>query len=68
VPIKSCDALALFAWAMVTITRGGSNIPADLPTTTIVESGPYRFTRNPIYRDDQRHRHRSLDPINVNRL
>jgi protein-S-isoprenylcysteine O-methyltransferase Ste14 len=42
-------ALALFAWAIVTITRAGSNVPTNLPTTTIVESGPYRFTRNPIY-------------------
>ena len=42
-------ALALFAWAIVTITRAGSNVPGNLPTTTIVESGPYRFTRNPIY-------------------
>src|SRR5215813_11283517 len=42
-------ALALFAWAIVTISRGGSNVPTNLPTTTIVESGPYRFTRNPIY-------------------
>jgi protein-S-isoprenylcysteine O-methyltransferase Ste14 len=42
-------ALALFAWAIVTITRAGSNVPTYLPTTTIVESGPYRFTRNPIY-------------------
>ena len=41
-------ALALFAWAIVTITRGGSNVPTNLPTTTIVETGPYRFTRNPI--------------------
>ena len=30
-------ALALAAWAIVTITRA------------VVESGPYRFTRNPIY-------------------
>src|SRR5262252_4273922 len=44
-----CLALALFAWAIVTITRAGSNVPTNLPTTTIVESGPYRFTRNPIY-------------------
>ena len=42
-------ALALVAWAIVTITRAGSNVPTNLPTTTIVESGPYRFTRNPIY-------------------
>ena len=42
-------ALALFAWAIATITRAGSNVPTNLPTTTIVETGPYRFTRNPIY-------------------
>jgi protein-S-isoprenylcysteine O-methyltransferase Ste14 len=42
-------ALALLAWAIVTITRAGSSVPTNLPTTTIVESGPYRFTRNPIY-------------------
>ena len=42
-------ALALVAWAIVTITKAGSNVPTNLPTTTIVESGPYRFTRNPIY-------------------
>ena len=42
-------ALALFAWAIVTITKAGSNIPTSLPTTTVAETGPYRFTRNPIY-------------------
>ncbi len=42
-------ALALVAWAIVTITRAGSSVPTNLPTTTIVESGPYRFTRNPVY-------------------
>ena len=42
-------ALALLAWAIVTMTRAGSNVPTNRPTTTIVESGPYRFTRNPIY-------------------
>jgi len=42
-------ALALFAWAIVTLTRAGSNVPTNRPTTTIVGSGPYAFTRNPIY-------------------
>jgi len=42
-------ALALFAWAIATMTRAGSNVPTNLPTITIVETGPYRFTRNPIY-------------------
>jgi protein-S-isoprenylcysteine O-methyltransferase Ste14 len=41
--------LALVAWAIVTMTRAGSNVPTNLPTTTIIEGGPYRFTRNPIY-------------------
>lgn len=42
-------ALALIAWAIATITRAGSNVPTSMPTTAIVEAGPYRFTRNPIY-------------------
>ncbi|WP_335622095.1 isoprenylcysteine carboxylmethyltransferase family protein [Bradyrhizobium icense] len=42
-------ALALFGWAISTMTRAGSNVPTNLPTTTIVDTGPYRFTRNPIY-------------------
>jgi len=42
-------AVALFVWAIVTITKAGSNVPTNTPTTTIVDSGPYRFTRNPIY-------------------
>jgi protein-S-isoprenylcysteine O-methyltransferase Ste14 len=42
-------ALALVAWAIATMTRAGSNVPTSLPTTTIVEIGPYRCTRNPIY-------------------
>jgi protein-S-isoprenylcysteine O-methyltransferase Ste14 len=42
-------ALALVVWAIVTMTKAGSNVPTNRPTTTIVGSGPYRFTRNPIY-------------------
>jgi protein-S-isoprenylcysteine O-methyltransferase Ste14 len=42
-------AVALFAWAIATIARAGSNVPTNRPTTTIVDTGPYRFTRNPTY-------------------
>lgn len=42
-------ALALFVWAIMTMTRAGSNVPTNRPTTTIVETGPYRLSRNPIY-------------------
>ena len=42
-------ALALLAWAIATITRAGSSVPTNRPTTAIVETGPYCFTRNPIY-------------------
>jgi protein-S-isoprenylcysteine O-methyltransferase Ste14 len=42
-------ALALGICSVVTVIRAGSNIPTNRPTTTIVENGPYRFTRNPIY-------------------
>jgi protein-S-isoprenylcysteine O-methyltransferase Ste14 len=42
-------ALALAIWAMDTMTRAGTNIPTNRPTTAIVEGGPYRLTRNPIY-------------------
>ncbi len=42
-------ALGLAVWALDTMTRAGSNVPTNRPTTAIVEGGPYRFTRNPIY-------------------
>ncbi len=42
-------ALPLLAWAISTMMRAGSNVPTNLPTTAIVASGPYSFTRNPIY-------------------
>ena len=29
--------------------RAGSSVPTNRPTTAIVETGPYCFTRNPIY-------------------
>lgn len=41
--------LMLGIWAIWTVTRAGSNVPTNRPVTTIVETGPYRSTRNPIY-------------------
>ena len=35
--------------AIATIRKAGSNVETVKPTTTIITSGPYGFTRNPIY-------------------
>jgi protein-S-isoprenylcysteine O-methyltransferase Ste14 len=42
-------ALALFVSAVRTFRAAGTPVPGNRPTTTIVQSGPYRFSRNPIY-------------------
>lgn len=42
-------SLTLFVWAVVTMRRGGASIPTNEPTDAIVERGPFRFSRNPIY-------------------
>lgn len=39
----------LFISAVHTLRKAGTPVPGNLPTTTIVRRGPYRFTRNPIY-------------------
>ena len=41
--------LALAIWAIVTIRKAGTRVETIAPTTAIVASGPYRFTRNPFY-------------------
>ncbi len=41
--------LALLIWAAVSFMRAGTEIQIHRPTSAIVEAGPYRFTRNPIY-------------------
>jgi protein-S-isoprenylcysteine O-methyltransferase Ste14 len=40
---------ALAIWAIMTIRKVGTRVETTMPTTTIVTSGPYHFTRNPIY-------------------
>jgi protein-S-isoprenylcysteine O-methyltransferase Ste14 len=41
--------LALGIWAIASIRKAGSRVETNKPTTAIVASGPYSFTRNPIY-------------------
>jgi len=45
----SLVAVALFISATRTFRTAGTPIPGNRPTTTIVRTGPYRFSRNPIY-------------------
>ncbi|MGH8494738.1 MAG: methyltransferase family protein [Gammaproteobacteria bacterium] len=47
--ILSLVAIALFLFAVRTLHGAGTPIPGNRPTTTIVRTGPYRFSRNPIY-------------------
>ncbi len=42
-------ALALFFSAIRRFKAAGTPVPGNKPATAIVQSGPYRFTRNPIY-------------------
>jgi protein-S-isoprenylcysteine O-methyltransferase Ste14 len=42
-------AIALFSYSVAQFRAARTPIPARKPTTTIVRTGPYRFSRNPIY-------------------
>lgn len=42
-------SFVLFSWAALALHRAGTNIPTNLSATALVTSGPYRFSRNPIY-------------------
>ena len=42
-------AVGLFVAAVRTFRAAGTPVPGDQPTTAIVRTGPYRFSRNPIY-------------------
>ena len=42
-------ACALFIAAVRTFRKAGTPVPGNRPTTTIVRTGPYRFSRNPVY-------------------
>ena len=42
-------AVALFLAAVRTFRTAGTPVPGNRPTSTIVSTGPYRRSRNPIY-------------------
>ncbi len=42
-------AVALFVVSVRTFHAAGTPVPGNRPTSTIVSSGPYGFSRNPIY-------------------
>jgi protein-S-isoprenylcysteine O-methyltransferase Ste14 len=42
-------AVWLFVSAARAFTVAGTPVPGNQPATTIVNAGPYRFSRNPIY-------------------
>jgi protein-S-isoprenylcysteine O-methyltransferase Ste14 len=42
-------AIGLFIASVRAFRAAGTPVPGNRPTTTIVPTGPYRFSRNPIY-------------------
>jgi protein-S-isoprenylcysteine O-methyltransferase Ste14 len=42
-------ALALVSYSVAQFRAAGTPVPARKPTAVIVRTGPYRFSRNPIY-------------------
>jgi protein-S-isoprenylcysteine O-methyltransferase Ste14 len=42
-------AIGLFVFSVRAFRVAGTPVPGNRPTTTLVRTGPYRFSRNPIY-------------------
>ena len=42
-------APSLALWALRVMKQAGTNVDPSQPALTIVRTGPYRFTRNPMY-------------------
>jgi len=45
----SVVAIVIARWGRRTMTEAGTNVRPTQPATTIVTSGPFRFSRNPLY-------------------
>ena len=42
-------AVGIAIWGRSALQAAGTNVNPSLPTTAIVTSGPFRFSRNPLY-------------------
>jgi protein-S-isoprenylcysteine O-methyltransferase Ste14 len=42
-------SLALIGWAILAMVKAGTDPRPDKPDSAMVEAGPFRFSRNPIY-------------------
>jgi protein-S-isoprenylcysteine O-methyltransferase Ste14 len=47
--VVTAGAAALFVWSVRTLRAAGTSVRGNRPTTTVVRTGPYRVTRNPVY-------------------
>lgn len=47
--IIAINGIGLIAWGMLTFHNAKTGIIPIKPATQLVQSGPYRFTRNPMY-------------------
>ena len=47
--LLTAAGLMLGLWGLREMRRAGTNVNPREPTTAIVEAGPYRYTRNPLY-------------------
>lgn len=43
------EAVAIGLWARRQFIKGGTSIRPDMPSEAILTTGPFRFTRNPLY-------------------
>ena len=48
-PLVTLGAVVLFVLSLREFRRAGTSVRGSQRTTTIVRTGPYRFSRNPIY-------------------